>query len=123
MWTDQSFIPTQRQMVILQESFTSPVGSYIIYAPMDRQTMNVALRGEDSKELPILPSGFVVCPKSRPNINATFGEGSLLTLASQILSTSPYAIDQVLNLDDVNDINTQLTTTILKVKDALMRSI
>lgn len=39
----KSFIPTQRQMVILQESFTSPVGSYIIYAPIDRKTVDVAL--------------------------------------------------------------------------------
>jgi len=59
-------------MVILQESFTSHVGSYVIYAPIDRKTMNVALRGDDSKDLPILPYGFVVCSKSQPNINATF---------------------------------------------------
>jgi homeobox-leucine zipper protein len=86
-------------MVILQESFTSPVGSYVIYAPTDRKTMNVTLRGEDSKDLPILPYGFVLCSKSQLNMNATFeasnsiGDDSLLTLASQILSTSPYAID------------------------------
>ena len=59
-------------MVILQESFTSHVGSYVIYAPIDRKTMNVALSGDDSKDLPILPYGFVVCSKSQPNINATF---------------------------------------------------
>ncbi|XP_024632687.1 homeobox-leucine zipper protein HDG11 [Medicago truncatula] len=123
------FIPTQRQMMILQESFTSRVGSYIIYAPSDRQTMDVALRGEDSKELPILPYGFVVCSKSQPNLNAPFGasnnieDGSLLTLAAQILSTSPHEIDQVLNVEDITDINTHLATTILNVKDALMSSI
>lgn len=115
--------------MILQESFTSPVGSYIIYAPIDRKSMDVALRGEDSKELPILPYGFVVCSKSQANLNASFGasnsieDGSLLTLAAQILSSSPYAIDRVLNVDSVNHINTQLATTILNVKDALMSSI
>jgi len=31
------------------------------------------------------------------------------------MSTSPYAIGQVLNLDYVTDINTQLATTILQM--------
>ncbi|RHN72899.1 putative START-like domain-containing protein [Medicago truncatula] len=120
----KSFIPTQRQMVILQESFTSSVGSYVIYAPIDRKTMDVALRGEDSKELPILPYGLIVCSKNQANLNAPFGasksieDGSLITLAAQT-----YAIGQVLNVDSLNDINSQLASTILNVKDALMSSI
>ncbi|KAK2448342.1 homeobox-leucine zipper protein HDG11 [Trifolium repens] len=61
---------SENYAVILQESFTSHVGSYVIYAPIDTSSMSVALEGGDSKNIQILPSGFVVCSYAHPN--ATF---------------------------------------------------
>ncbi|WJX27559.1 hypothetical protein P8452_16367 [Trifolium repens] len=61
---------SENYAVILQESFTSPVGSYVIYAPIDTSSMSAVLHGGDSKNIQILPSGFVVCSYAHPN--ATF---------------------------------------------------
>jgi homeobox-leucine zipper protein len=131
---------SENYAVILQESFTSPVGSYVIYAPIDTSSMSVALEGGDSKNIQILPSGFVVCSYTHPN--ATFeafnnigsssssssggvgrvGAGTLLTLAYQILTCSPNGIDQHQNMEAVATINTLLSTSVLKVRGALMNS-
>lgn len=130
---EQPFIPSENHTLILQESFTSPVGSYVIYAATDTTSMNVAIRGEDSKELQILPSGFVVCSKGQPNVTLeeTFNNGNssvdgsggtLLTLAYQILTSSTNGIDKPLNMESVATVNTLLSNTILKVKEALMTS-
>ncbi|WJX23255.1 hypothetical protein P8452_12479 [Trifolium repens] len=131
---------SENYAMILQESFTSPVGSYVIYAPVDTSSMSAALEGGDSKNIQILPSGFVVCSYTHPN--ATFeafnnigsssssssggvgrvGAGTLLTLAYQILTCSPNGIDQHQNMEAVATINTLLSTSVLKVRGALMNS-
>ncbi|XP_020230831.1 homeobox-leucine zipper protein HDG11 [Cajanus cajan] len=122
----QPFIPSENNALILQESFTNPMGSYVVYAPTDVATMNLAIKGEDSSVLPILPSGFVISADGEPN--ATLGAfndvnierigGSLLTVAFQILASSPDGINMP-NMESMSAVNTLLTSTILKVKDAL----
>ncbi|GAU22865.1 hypothetical protein TSUD_376760 [Trifolium subterraneum] len=133
----QQYIPYENNIMILQESFTSSVGSYVIYAPIDTLSMNATIWGEDSTKLQILPTGFVVCPYAQPN--ATFEAfnnigssssggvgsvrvGTLLTLAYQILTCSPNGIDQHQNMEAIATINTLLSTTVLKVRGALMNS-
>ncbi|XP_058749426.1 homeobox-leucine zipper protein HDG11-like [Vicia villosa] len=128
----QPSIPREDQPVILQESFTSTVGSYIIFAPTDRSSMNIAIRGEESKGLEILPTGFVICSKAKPN--ATFetsgnigsgagggGEaGSLLTLAYQILISTSTGIGTQQHMESMASINSLLSGTVRNIKDALM---
>ncbi|OIV95987.1 hypothetical protein TanjilG_27091 [Lupinus angustifolius] len=120
----QPFVPTEN-MVILQENFTDSTGSYFIYAPLDVASSNVAIKGEDSTLIPILPSGFVICGDGKPN--ATFGasssryaerSGSLLTIAFQTLVCS---LPGIVNLDmgSVSKVNAVLTSTIEKIKIAL----
>ncbi|GAU51138.1 hypothetical protein TSUD_300710 [Trifolium subterraneum] len=133
---NQPYIPSENYSVILQESFTSHVGSYVIYAPIDTLSLSAAIRGEDSANIQILPSGFVVCSYAQPN--ATFeafnniasssggggvervGAGTLLTLAYQILTCSPNGIHQHQNMEAIATINTLLSTSVLKVRGALM---
>ncbi|TKY72398.1 Homeobox-leucine zipper protein HDG11 [Spatholobus suberectus] len=122
----QPFIPSENNALILQESFTNPMGSYVVYAPTDVTTMNSAIKGEDSSMLPVLPSGFVISADGEPNaalgaFNSANIErlgGSLLTVAFQILASTPNGIN-VPNMESVAAVNTLLTSTILKVKDAL----
>ncbi|KAE9594844.1 hypothetical protein Lal_00013317 [Lupinus albus] len=112
-------------LLILQENFIDSIGSYIIYAPLDVAPLNVALKGEDSTLIPILPSGFVISGDGKPN--ATFGasssryverSGSLLTIALQTLICS---LPGIVNLDmeSVSKVNDVLTSTTEKIKIAL----
>ncbi|KAI5446778.1 hypothetical protein KIW84_014574 [Lathyrus oleraceus] len=127
----QPSIPTEDQRVILQESFTSSVGSYVIFAPTDRTSMNIAIRGDESKGLEILPTGFVVCSKSRPSaafeasgnigrVGVGGGDaGSLLTLAFQILISSSNGTDTQQHMESMAAVNSLLAGTIRKVQEAL----
>ncbi|XP_027186538.2 homeobox-leucine zipper protein HDG11-like [Cicer arietinum] len=121
------FDSNETGMVILHESFTSPFGSYLVYAPMDTALMNVAISGEeDLTLLEILPCGFVVSPicpsnEGNNNNNNTSGAGSLLTLAYQIFVADHYEenVNNLLNAQNVDTIVSLLTTTLKSVKDGL----
>nr|XP_027186538.1 homeobox-leucine zipper protein HDG11-like isoform X2 [Cicer arietinum] len=122
------FDSNETGMVILHESFTSPFGSYLVYAPMDTALMNVAISGEeDLTLLEILPCGFVVSPicpsnEGNNNNNNTSGAGSLLTLAYQIFVADHYEenVNNLLNAQNVDTIVSLLTTTLKSVKDGLV---
>ncbi|ESW19454.1 hypothetical protein PHAVU_006G126500 [Phaseolus vulgaris] len=119
------FIPSENNALILQESFTTPMGTYVIYAPTDVATMTSAIMGEDSSMLPVLPSGFVISPEGDPNaalgaFDCSDGErlgGSLLTVAFQILASADGR--NMPNRKAGAAVNSLLTSTILRVKDAL----
>jgi len=54
----QPFVPTENNMLILQESCIDPLGSLVIYAPIDMPAMNIATSGQDPSEIPIQPVGL-----------------------------------------------------------------
>uniref|UniRef100_A0A2N9EEN7 Homeobox domain-containing protein n=1 Tax=Fagus sylvatica TaxID=28930 RepID=A0A2N9EEN7_FAGSY len=60
------FIPTENNMLMLQESFIDTMGSLVVYAPIDIPAINIAMSGEDSSDIPILPSGFIISGDGRP---------------------------------------------------------
>ncbi|XP_025647253.1 homeobox-leucine zipper protein HDG11-like [Arachis hypogaea] len=137
----QPFMSSENNAVIIQESFIDPVGSsYIVYAPVDVEAINVAISGDDSSTIPILPSGFVVCGDGRasmmsnsttiiaPSVLGGVGSygyqhrsegGSLLTVAFQILVNTITCGPNLVNMESVDSINTLLTSTVQKIKDAL----
>ncbi|GAU12507.1 hypothetical protein TSUD_377580 [Trifolium subterraneum] len=105
-------------------------GSYVVFAPIDTSSIIAAIRDEDS-----ISSGFVVCSYAQPNASfeafnnigssssggvGRVGAGTLLTLATQILTYSPNGIDQHQNMEVVATINTLLSTSVLKVRGALL---
>lgn len=100
------------------------MGSYVIYAPTDVATMTAAIMGENSSMLPVLPSGFVICPDGEPNsaMGAFDGAdtersgGSLLTVAFQILASADGR--NMPNRKAGAAVNSLLTSTILRVRDA-----
>ncbi|KAH8518422.1 hypothetical protein H0E87_000321, partial [Populus deltoides] len=79
--------PNQIEILYLQESYSHPTGSYVVYAPIDILTMGMMLGGGNSDLVNILPSGFVIHPDG-PLRNGEETRGSLLTLAFHIMDGS-----------------------------------
>ncbi|XP_052177625.1 homeobox-leucine zipper protein ROC2-like [Diospyros lotus] len=107
---------TTKNMFILQESIIGPTGCFVVYARLDVVTINKVLSGVDSTLVEILPSGFAIVPDG--NIESgQLGCGSVVTAQFQILvDTSPTTR---LYLDSVTTINTFVTATVNKIKDAM----
>lgn len=122
---EQPFIPTESNMLILQESYIDPLGSMIIYAPIEVATINITVGGElNSSRIPILPSGFIISDDgclgtgTSSYTNPNRSGGSLLTVAFQILV--PFSShSQMLNVESIATINTLISLTVQKIKVAL----
>ncbi|KAL5811896.1 hypothetical protein ACOSQ3_026846 [Xanthoceras sorbifolium] len=130
----RQFIPAENNIVMLQESCIDSLGSMVIYAPVDIPSMNQALSGRDSLRIPILPSGFIISSDGRAEttgasstICANPGRysgrggyiiGSLLTVAFQILVSSPTP-PRDLNMESVATVHTLISSTVQRIKAAL----
>ena len=129
----QPFIPTEDNMLMLQESCIDKLGSMVVYAPIDIPSMNLAISGDDSSNIPILPSGFVISSDGRQrdhyrastSTETGFGTGtgigtggSLLTVAFQILVSSPSSSKE-LNMESVATVNTLISSTVQRIKATL----
>lgn len=125
----QPLNPTENNMVILQESHLDLLGSMVVYAPIDISSMNLAISGDDSSNIPILPSGFVISGDGRQREHhgaststatgsGTGTGGSLLTVAFQILVSSPSSSKE-LNMESVATVNTLISSTVQRIKATL----
>ncbi|KAJ8477749.1 hypothetical protein OPV22_021476 [Ensete ventricosum] len=104
---------SQSNMLILQESCTDPVVSYVIYAPVDVVAMNVVLNGGDPDYVALLPSGFAILPDG-----ASAAQGSLVTVAFEILVDSvPTA---KISLGSVATVNSLIACTVERIQAALV---
>ncbi|KAK2664628.1 hypothetical protein Ddye_003202 [Dipteronia dyeriana] len=129
----RAFNTSQNNMLILQESCIDNSGSLVVYCPVDLPAINIAMSGEDPSYIPLLPSGFTICPDGRPNqvgggdgastSSNTHGNigtrssGSLITVAFQILVSSlPSA---KLNMESVTTVNNLISTTVQQIKASL----
>lgn len=126
----QPFIPTENNMLMLQESCIDRLGSLIVYAPIDVTTLNMAITGQDFSAIPILPSGFIISADGRgtnhrspeaastssngPTSGSPSSGGSLLTVAFQILVSC-----KQLNEESVAAVNTLISSTVQKIKSSL----
>ncbi|XP_020684394.1 homeobox-leucine zipper protein ROC8 [Dendrobium catenatum] len=118
--------PNEGNMLILQESCTDPSGSLVVYASIDLASINIAMSGEDTSYIPLLPSGFTVLPDGRPGTGSNASSssnpmggssGSVLTVAFQIMVSSlPSA---KLNLESVATVNNIIGATVQQIKAAL----
>ncbi|KAG6466348.1 homeobox-leucine zipper protein ROC2-like [Zingiber officinale] len=114
----------QSNMLILQESCTDAVVSYVIYAPVDVVAMNVVFNGGDPDYVALLPSGFVILPDGPSSIQGTAAAappheaGSLVTVAFEILVDSvPTA---KISLGSVATVNSLIACTVERIKAALI---
>ncbi|KAJ1430500.1 START-like domain superfamily [Sesbania bispinosa] len=108
--------PEGSNMLILQESYTDPLGSLVVFAPLDLSTLNFAMKGEDSSMFPLLPSGFSITGDGRSNVG-NLG-GSLVTIGYQILSCNPTETGQP-EKDSIDAVTSLIASTVDKVKIAL----
>ncbi|KAK9115876.1 hypothetical protein Sjap_014823 [Stephania japonica] len=117
-------------MLVLQESCTDPSGSLIVYANVDLMDINVAMNGEDSSGIALVPRGFTIIPDGRSSqgsgasssatsqagVSQTSG-GSILTVALQIqVSSLP---SSKLNSESVTTVNNLINYTVQQIKAAL----
>uniref|UniRef100_A0A2P2KPD2 HD-Zip IV C-terminal domain-containing protein n=1 Tax=Rhizophora mucronata TaxID=61149 RepID=A0A2P2KPD2_RHIMU len=135
---------SQHIELILQESCTDQSGSLVVYTPMDINSIQLAMSGEDPSCIPLLPLGFVIVPVESStgsntntaiittnegnSISVPFSQvennehnlsarGCLLTVGLQVLaSTIPSA---KLNLSTVTAINSHLCNTVHQINGAL----
>ncbi|KAJ4848497.1 hypothetical protein Tsubulata_003378 [Turnera subulata] len=104
-------------ILYLQESYSDPVASYIVYAPLDGPAMACMLRGGNPDRVNILPSGFVVHPDgSGPSTNQEVGS-SILTVAFHIIDNS--ATEKSISPSSVTTISRILTSTVGAIHHAL----
>ncbi|KAK8970886.1 Homeobox-leucine zipper protein ROC8 [Platanthera guangdongensis] len=115
--------PYGRSMLILQESCTDPSCSLVVHASVDIPSINIAMGGEDSSFVPLLPSGFVVLPDGRPSGGSVASSssnpggrssGSVLTVAFQIMVNS--LPTSTLNLESVATVNRLVDDTVQRIK-------
>ncbi|RDY01502.1 Homeobox-leucine zipper protein HDG11, partial [Mucuna pruriens] len=121
----QPIDPTTNNVVIIQESSIDPLGSYVVYSPINILDIKRAINGEDSSTMSILPSGIVISEDGQSIANArasssgngdTRTKGSLLTIAFQILMNNP----TTMTLESVAVVNSLITSTIKNINDALV---
>ncbi|KAF3680027.1 Homeobox-leucine zipper protein ROC8 [Capsicum annuum] len=134
----RAYNTSQNNMLILQESCIDSSGSLVVYSPVDLQSINIAMSGEDTTYIPLLPSGFTILRDGRHdggsneasmnNNNDTMGEhnrtgggrggGSLVTVAFQILVSS-LSSSAKMSPESVNTVNNLIGNTIHQIKAAL----
>ncbi|KAK9118158.1 hypothetical protein Scep_016251 [Stephania cephalantha] len=122
----QAHNSNRNNMLVLQESCIDSSGFLIVYATVDLIDINVAMNGEDSSCIALVPCGFTIIPDGRrrssqgsgASSSATSqGGGSLLTVALQIqVSSLP---SSKLNSESVTTVNNLINSTVQQIKAAL----
>lgn len=121
---------SQNNMLILQESCLDSSGCLVVYCPVDLPSINVAMSGEDTSFIPLLPSGFTISPdgtmgggdgaSTSSNLDSaarSSSAGSLVTVVFQILvSNMPTAR---ISPDTVSTVNNLISNTIHQIKAAM----
>ncbi|KAK9020338.1 hypothetical protein V6N11_010364 [Hibiscus sabdariffa] len=118
----QPFVQRENNMVLLQECFCNSdcLEGFVVYAPISFAAMNIAMDGDDCSYIPILPSGFIVSADTRFPANSC---ASILTVAFQLLLSSPSSSTQELNIQSAATMNNLVTSTIQRLKVLLNCSV
>ncbi|KAK7332586.1 hypothetical protein VNO80_29339 [Phaseolus coccineus] len=115
---------TANNMAIIQESCIDPLGSYVVYSPVNISDIKMAINGEESTTMAIFPSGIVISKDERSITNAAWSSGSddtrthstLLTVAFQILMNGP----TTMIAESKTVVNSLMTSTIQNINHALI---
>lgn len=106
-------------MVVIQESCIDPLGTLIVYAPIDLHSITSVINGMDTATISLLPSGIIISENSCPIQQKSLPQkpGSLVTLVFQVQSSYETATNQT-DLDLVAAVSTLLNSTVKKIKVA-----
>ncbi|CAN6486567.1 unnamed protein product [Victoria cruziana] len=112
--------------LMVQESYADASGSAVMYAPIDVASINVAMSGEDTSFIPLLPSGFIMVPTGNcfsgdfghPVTNTMPGHGGcILTAVFQVLASSVPTSN--ISMATVTALNKRITDVDRQVRAAL----
>ncbi|KAL4578828.1 hypothetical protein LXL04_014959 [Taraxacum kok-saghyz] len=112
-------------ILILQESCTNSSESLVVYCPVDLTAINIAMRGEEPVNVPLLPSGFAITSDGRHSMsisgntsNGVASSGSLLTLVvKMVVSGLPC---EKLGEQSVATINNIIGNRVREIKAAMI---
>ena len=98
----------------------------MVYTPLDLPALNMAMSGQDTSYIPILPSGFAVSPDGSKNNQIPElkvegggggGGGSLITVGFQIMVSSLQS--GKLNMESMETVNNLISSTVHHIKTTL----
>lgn len=125
LFSTQPITPDESSTAILQESLVDLMGYYLVFAPLDMTSINMAITGSNLPIVPVLPSGFVITGDGRganpKQLNNQFSDedvGSILTVALQ-MPLSDSAFTKQNHMDVAADTSARLSSTVEKIKAAL----
>ncbi|XP_010510870.1 PREDICTED: homeobox-leucine zipper protein HDG3-like isoform X2 [Camelina sativa] len=106
----------QMNKMIIQETFTDPTASFVIYAPVDTASIEGLLNlGTDPDYVALLPSGFAILPDGMGDQPGGNGGGSLLTVSLQML------VEEVslakLSISSARSVENLIRATVMRIKD------
>ncbi|KFK37767.1 hypothetical protein AALP_AA3G027000 [Arabis alpina] len=109
-------------MYMIQDCYMDALGGMIVYAPLDRNTLELAVADHiDPFMIPVLPSGFLISNDGRRSTVATDAEdgggGSLITVVFQILVAGPKSPRP--SEKSVDAVSTLISDTVQKVRALL----
>lgn len=115
----QPIAPEQNTMVVIQESCIDPLGTLIVYAPIDLHSITSVINGMGTATISLLPSGIIISENSGPIQQKSLLQkpGSLVTLVFQIQSSYETVTNQT-DLDLVAVVSTLINSTVKKIKVA-----
>ncbi|KAG6404280.1 hypothetical protein SASPL_136526 [Salvia splendens] len=128
---------SQNNMLILQESCLDSSGSLVVYCPVDLPSIHLAMSGEDTSFIPLLPSGFTISPdgsrgpdpfpvgggdgaSTSSNMDPaarSLSSGSLVTVVFQILVSNTQTAR--ISPETVNTVNNLISNTVHQIKAAM----
>ncbi|KAI5660667.1 hypothetical protein M9H77_19990 [Catharanthus roseus] len=104
-------------ILILQETSTTPTSAHIVYAPIDMASINMIFEeGVDYVEVKLLPSSFTILP-SDALYNDNIVNGTLLSIAFQSLVDSSPSTN--LSVASISSVDYLVRSIANKIKTAL----
>ncbi|KAI6690527.1 hypothetical protein NL676_027355 [Syzygium grande] len=105
-------------VLYLQNAYSDPTGSYVVYAPVDHGAMASLLDGGNPDTVVILPSGFAILPE-KPTVLGGDSRRSLLTIAFHIMDVSGRMQGNILPRDTADEVYKIITKTVDAIQAAM----
>ncbi|KAF8016346.1 hypothetical protein BT93_H1756 [Corymbia citriodora subsp. variegata] len=114
--------PNRPSALYLQNSYSDPTGSYIVYAPVDLGAMASLLNDGNPDLVAMLPSGFAILPE-KPAVPGGDSRRSLLTIAFHIMDVSARPPGSILPRNVAEEVCKIISATVDAIHAALEASI
>ncbi|XP_056163940.1 homeobox-leucine zipper protein ROC7-like [Syzygium oleosum] len=110
--------PNCASVLYLQNAYSDPTGSYVVYAPVDHGAMASLLNGGNPDTVVIFPSGFAILPE-KPTVLGGDSRRSLLTIAFHIIDVPGRMQGNMLPRDTADGVYKIITKTVDAIQAAM----